>query len=80
MIGRPSLHVLDAGWDKQNMRGRASGVERWYPTLRQEREGWGTRSLVGGIEPRALTLLQHAGLFGGAEANQPVDGIGSTMR
>jgi outer membrane protein TolC len=28
------------------MRGRASGAEQWYPTLRKEREGWGTRTLV----------------------------------
>ena len=24
-----------------------------YPTLRKEREGWGTRRLVAGIEPKA---------------------------
>jgi len=25
---------------------RAQGSEQWYPTLRKEREGWGTRRLV----------------------------------
>jgi len=46
MIGCPILRVLGEGWDKQNLRGRASGAEPWYPTLRQQREGWATRSWV----------------------------------
>jgi hypothetical protein len=27
-----------------------------YPTLRKEREGWGTRQLVAGIEPKSAFL------------------------
>ena len=46
-LGCPILRAVGEGWDKQNLRGRASGAEQWYPTLRQAREGWGTRpSLV----------------------------------
>ena len=45
MLGCPILRALGEGWDKQNLRGRPSGEEPWYPTLRQEREGWGTRAL-----------------------------------
>ena len=47
-IGCPILHTFCEGWDKQKLRGRASGEEKWHPTLRQQREGWGTRSFVAG--------------------------------
>ena len=40
MVGCPILRALCEGWDKQNARGRASGAEQGYPTLRKEREGW----------------------------------------
>jgi hypothetical protein len=46
MIGWPILRALCEGWDTQNVRGKGLGVEPSYPTLRKEREGWGTRSLV----------------------------------
>jgi hypothetical protein len=45
-FGCPILRALCEGWDKQDVRGRVSGAELWYPTLREEREGWGTRSLI----------------------------------
>jgi len=41
--GAPSFALCE-GWDKENVRGRASGAEQWHPTLRKEREGWGTRT------------------------------------
>jgi hypothetical protein len=61
MIGCPILRALGEGWDKQNLRGRSSGAEPWYPTLRKKHEGWVTRALVmaDGVfllrEPRVLT-------------------------
>ena len=48
MIGCPILRARCEGRDKQSERGRASGAEQWYPTLRRQREGWGTRSFVVG--------------------------------
>jgi hypothetical protein len=49
-FGCPILRTLGGGWDKQKLRGRASGAEQLNPTLRKEREGWGTRTLVLGEE------------------------------
>jgi hypothetical protein len=46
-IGCPILRAVGEGWDKQKLRGRASGEEQSHPTLREQREGWGTRSFVG---------------------------------
>jgi hypothetical protein len=42
-LGWPILRALCEGWDKQDVRGRASGAEQRYPTLRKQREGWATR-------------------------------------
>jgi hypothetical protein len=42
--------------NKSAFRGRL-GVRPDYPTLRKEREGWGTRQLVEGIEPKGAFLL-----------------------
>jgi hypothetical protein len=44
------------------------GVRPDYPTLRKEREGWGTRQLVEGMEPKArsfhhFTCRQQASLL-----------------
>ena len=38
--------------NKSAFRGRL-GVRPDYPTLRKEREGWGTRQLVAGVEPKS---------------------------
>jgi hypothetical protein len=46
MFGCPILRALGEGWDKQDVRGRASGAEQWYPIRRKKREGWGTRTSV----------------------------------
>jgi hypothetical protein len=51
-IGCPILRVFCEGWGKQKFRGRVSGGEQWHPTLRQQREGWGTRYFVAGQEIR----------------------------
>jgi len=55
-IGCPILRVFCEGWEKQKFRRRASGEEQWHPTLRKEREGWGTRSFVAGQEIRFSTV------------------------
>jgi len=79
MVGCPILRALCEGWDKRNVRERVSGSERLCPTLRKEREGWGTRLLVPGQRrvsrlrdlalPAALLLLaMTAGL---ARAQKP---------
>ena len=68
-IGCPILRAFCEGWDKQKLRGRASGEEQWHPTLRKKHEGWGTRSFVAGQEsngdPRffPLTHLKPARLL-----------------
>jgi hypothetical protein len=51
-IGFLILRAFREGWDGQKLRGSASGEEQWNPTLRKEREGWGTRSFVAGQEIR----------------------------
>src|SRR5271170_5501922 len=56
--GCPILRAFCEGWDKQTLRGRASGEEQWHPTLRQRREGWGTRSFVAGQERQFSTVPQ----------------------
>jgi hypothetical protein len=55
-IGCPILRAFCEGWDKQALRGSASGEERWHPTLRQQREGWGTRSFWRGKKDSPLPL------------------------
>jgi hypothetical protein len=57
-IGCPILRAFCEGWDKRMLRGRASGEEQWHPTLRQRREGWGTRSFVAGREIGFSTVPQ----------------------
>jgi hypothetical protein len=59
------------------------------PTKLHRKSGmWGTRLLWRELSPKlaplwiavsCLAFLQHAGLFGGAEADQPVDGVRSTV-
>jgi hypothetical protein len=44
-IGCPILCAFCEGWDKQNLRGRASGGRAVASTLRKECEGWGTDPL-----------------------------------
>jgi hypothetical protein len=56
MVGCPILRALCEGWDKQNVRGKGLGAVQSYPTLRKEREGWGTRPLEG-----ATTTLGRGG-------------------
>jgi hypothetical protein len=65
MLGCPILRVVCEGWDKQNVRGRLSGAEQWYPTLRQEREGWGTRaSIVTQMESLSESRMQFINVTG----------------
>jgi hypothetical protein len=63
------------GWDKQDVRGRASGGEQWYPTLRKEREGWATRnSFYGRVVKGSAVYLQPALAAGQTGRLNPVGG------
>jgi len=42
--GAPSFALFAKGGISRMCGGRVSGEEQWYPTLRKQREGWGTRS------------------------------------
>jgi hypothetical protein len=46
MFGCPILRALREEWDSTAVRLGPSPAHSAYPTLRKEREGWGTRTLI----------------------------------
>ena len=46
-IGCPILRAFCEGWDKQTLRGRASGEEQWHPILRKKTRRMGHPILCG---------------------------------
>ena len=46
--GAPSFAFSAKGGISRSFGEGPRGEEQWHPTLRKEREGWGTRSFVAG--------------------------------
>ena len=78
-IGCPILRAFCEGWEEQKLRGRASAEEQWHPTLRQQREGWGTRSFCSvarnAFFDGATSVQVTRSLFSRAANNTAISGL-----